>query len=139
MTRPWDWRYYASIKLQGQAWAMPGSFKLCLEICPKPLFENKDNRKVFDLEMKIKDQFRYIKNKVHNWFWVLWEQNKRNVLFIAAETQVKCDFVDACPLSNFESFFTARFKTTLSKTQVNSSKRKLWHLGLFILLYVLSS
>ena len=47
---------------------MPGSFKLCLEICPKPLFENEGNRKVFDLEMKIIDRFRYIKNKVHNWF-----------------------------------------------------------------------
>ena len=58
---------------------MPGSFKLCLEICPKPLFENEGNRKVFDLEMKIIDQFRYIKNKVHNWFSVLWEQNKRKV------------------------------------------------------------
>ena len=45
---------------------MPGSFKLRLEICFKPLFENEGNRKVFDLE-EIRDQFRYIKNKVHNW------------------------------------------------------------------------
>ena len=29
---------------------MPGSFKLRLEICPKPLSENEGNRKVFDLE-----------------------------------------------------------------------------------------
>ena len=29
---------------------MPGSFKLRLEICFKPLFENEGNRKVFDLQ-----------------------------------------------------------------------------------------
>ena len=35
---------------------MPRYFKLCLEICHKPLFENEGNREVFDLEMKITDQ-----------------------------------------------------------------------------------
>ena len=42
---------------------MPGSFKLRLEICPKPLFKNEGNRKVFDLEENNKTNFDILKIK----------------------------------------------------------------------------